>query len=259
MQSILDKIVAGKRKEVAERRSSLPAALLERQHHFDRKCLSLKDSLLKSPSGIIAEFKRKSPSKGWIHQHADVHAVVSAYSSNGASGISILTDFPFFGGTPEDLIRTRSLISCPVLRKDFIIDEYQLFEAKSFGADAVLLIAAVLTPGECRKLARRARELGMEVLLEIHNREEAGHIADDVDIAGINNRDLKTFNVSVDTSLALAEHIPKGFVKISESGISGVAAVRLLREAGFNGFLMGENFMKESDPAAALKNFIDCL
>jgi indole-3-glycerol phosphate synthase len=254
--TILDKIITDKKLEVAERKQQISISELEKTAAFSQKGLSLKQNLINSQSGIIAEFKRKSPSKGWIHADADVKTITSGYSQNGASGISILTDFPYFGGKPEDLIQARPNIACPVLRKDFMIDEYQLFEAKSYGADVVLLIAAALTTGECKNLACKAKELGLETLLEIHNKEELSHINEYVDIVGVNNRNLKTFEVSTDVSVSLATLIPNEFVKISESGISNVQTVRELRQIGYKGFLMGENFMKEENPAEELRRFI---
>ena len=255
--TILDNIIADKRKEVAERKSQINISELEKTIGFSRNCVSLKQSLLQSSSGIIAEFKRKSPSLGWIHADADVQKITSGYSQNGASGISILTDFPYFGGTPEDLISARPNIACPVLRKDFMIDEYQLFEAKSYGADVVLLIASALSVEECKKMAQKAKTLGLETLLEIHNKQELNHISEYIDLVGVNNRNLKTFEVSIDASVELAKLIPDEFIKISESGISSVETLKTLRNAGFKGFLMGENFMKEENPAQALKNFIE--
>ena len=257
--TILDNIIADKKKEVSERKTQISISDLEKTVGFDRTCLSLKQNLLHSSSGIIAEFKRKSPSLGWIHADADVKAITSGYSQNGVSGISILTDFPYFGGTPEDLISARPNISCPILRKDFMIDEYQLFEAKSYGADVVLLIASALTTDECNNLAQKAKALGLETLLEIHNTQELSHISEYIDLVGVNNRNLKTFEVSIDASLSLADKIPAEFIKISESGISSVESVKILREVGYKGFLMGENFMKEKNPAEALKNFITAI
>ncbi|MBP1676893.1 MAG: indole-3-glycerol phosphate synthase [Bacteroidetes bacterium] len=257
--TILDKIIVDKRIEVASRKATTPIADLEKTPDFRKTCLSLKQNLLNSESGIIAEFKRKSPSLGWIHEHADVVQVTGGYSRAGASGISILTDFPYFGGTPQDLMAARPQVTCPILRKDFVIDEYQLFEAKAMGADVVLLIAAALTVKEALELARRAQELGLEVLLEVHNAEELGHANDHVDMLGVNNRNLKTFEQSIQTSFELATLIPDQFVKVSESGISKLETVKQLREVGYKGFLMGENFMKENDPAEALKRSIDGL
>lgn len=257
--SILDKILASKVIEVAERKLSTPVSVLEKSPAFLRKCLSLKQSLLNSESGIISEFKRKSPSLGWIYEDADVMKVTSGYSAAGASGISILTDWPYFGGKPMDLIAARPQITCPVLRKDFVIDEYQLYEAKAIGADVVLLIAAALTVKQTLELARKARELGLEVLLEVHNTEELRHANDYVDMLGVNNRNLKTFEQSIQTSFDLAALIPDKFVKVSESGISKVETVKELRKVGYKGFLMGENFMKEENPAEALGKFISSL
>ena len=254
--SILDKIIESKKVEVASRKLSTPISTLEKAPAFSRKCLSMKQSLLNSESGIISEFKRKSPSLGWIHEDADVVDVTAGYSAAGASGISILTDLEFFGGTPMDLMAARQFIACPVLRKDFVIDEYQLYEAKAIGADVVLLIAAALTVEKTLELARKAHELGLEVLLEVHNAEELGHANDYVDMLGVNNRNLKTFEQSIQTSFDLAALIPDQFVKVSESGISKVETVRELRKVGYKGFLMGENFMKEENPAGALSQFI---
>ena len=257
--NILDKIIESKKVEVASRKLSTPVSALEKAPAFSRKCLSMKQSLLNSESGIISEFKRKSPSLGWIHEDADVVDVTSGYSAAGASGISILTDLEYFGGTPMDLMAARQFIACPVLRKDFVIDEYQLYEAKAMGADVVLLIAAALTVEQTLELARKARELGLEVLLEVHNAEELGHANDFIDMLGVNNRNLKTFEQSIQTSFDLAALIPDKFVKVSESGISKTETVKELRKVGYKGFLMGENFMKEENPAEALERFIEGL
>ncbi|MDD3320633.1 MAG: indole-3-glycerol phosphate synthase TrpC [Paludibacter sp.] len=254
--NILDKIIASKAIEVELRKQQFPISSLEKAPAFSRKCLSMKESLLNSNSGIISEFKRKSPSLGWIHEDADVVDITSGYSAAGASGISILTDLEYFGGTPMDLIAARPFIACPVLRKDFIIDEYQLYEAKAIGADVILLIAAALTVEKTLYLAQKAHELGLEVLLEVHNAEEISHANDFVDMLGVNNRNLKTFEQSIQTSYDLAELIPDKFVKVSESGISKIETVNELRKVGYKGFLMGENFMKEENPAEALGKFI---
>jgi indole-3-glycerol phosphate synthase len=256
VSTILDKIIEDKKVEVASRKLSTPISALEKAPAFSRTCLSMKQSLLNSESGIISEFKRKSPSLGWIHEDADVVEVTAGYSAAGASGISILTDLEYFGGTPMDLMAARPQITCPVLRKDFVIDEYQLYEAKAMGADVILLIAAALTVEQTLELACRAHEMGLEVLLEVHNAEELGHANDYVDMLGVNNRNLKTFEQSIQVSFDLAELIPDKFLKVSESGISKVETVKELRKVGYKGFLMGENFMKEEDPAEALKNFI---
>jgi len=256
MSTILDKILAQKAIEVRERKLLVSISSLEEAPAFLHRGLSMKQSLLDSDSGIISEFKRKSPSLGWIHEDADVVKITSGYSVAGASGISILTDLPYFGGTPQDIIAARSQITCPVLRKDFVIDEYQLYEAKAMGADVILLIAAALTGKSTFELARKAHELGLEVLLEVHNADEIRHANDYTDMMGVNNRNLKTFEQNIQVSFELADLIPDQFVKISESGISKVETVRELRKAGYKGFLMGENFMKEADPALALSGFI---
>ncbi len=257
--NILDRIIASKIVEVASRKLSTPISALEKAPAFSRKCLSMKQSLLNSESGIISEFKRKSPSLGWIHEDADVVDVTAGYSAAGASGISILTDLEYFGGTPMDLMAARQFITCPVLRKDFVIDAYQLYEAKAMGADVILLIAAALTVEQTLELAQKAHELGLEVLLEVHNAEELGHANDYVDMLGVNNRNLKTFEQSIQVSFDLAALIPDKFVKVSESGISKVETVQELRKMGYKGFLMGENFMKEEHPDEALKIFISHL
>ena len=259
MPTILDTILADKVKEVAERKLLVSISELEKAPAFSRTCLSMKQSLLDSDSGIISEFKRKSPSLGWIHEDADVVKVTSGYSAAGASGISILTDLPYFGGTPRDITEARPFITCPVLRKDFVMDEYQLYEAKAMGADVILLIAAALSGKRTFELARKAHELGLEVLLEVHNADEIRHANDYVDMLGVNNRNLKTFEQSIQVSFDLADLIPDHFVKVSESGISKVDTVKELRKAGYKGFLMGENFMKEADPAEALTSFIKAL
>ena len=256
MSTILDRILADKVLEVKARKLMVPLSELEKSDSFNRICFSMKQSLLDSQTGIISEFKRKSPSLGWIHEHAMVEEVTSGYSAAGASGISILTDLPYFGGTSQDIIAARPGITCPVLRKDFVIDEYQLYEAKAMGADVILLIAAALSAKHTFELARKARELGLEVLLEVHNADEIRHANEYVDMMGVNNRNLKTFKVNTDVSFELAALIPDSFIKISESGISSSETVRKLRQAGYRGFLMGENFMKETNPEQALSRFI---
>ena len=257
--TILDKIIAEKRLEIARRKAEKSVSELENESYFNRKCISLKDNLQVSNSGIIAEFKRKSPSKGWINENADARIIPAEYCQVGASGISILTDEPFFGGTSQDLITARPLVDCPILRKEFIVDEYQLYEAKAIGADVILLIASALSVDETKDLAKQAKALGLEILLEIHNKEELIHMNEFVDMVGVNNRNLKTFEVSTDISKELADFIPDEFVKISESGISNPETVIELRRYGYKGFLMGENFMKEQNPADSLRNFIKLL
>jgi indole-3-glycerol phosphate synthase len=257
--NILDKIIAHKREEVAVRKLMVTEEDLKQTLFFKRACISLKQNLLnESASGIIAEFKRKSPSKGFINQHADVMAITNAYTQFGASGLSVLTDNEFFGGSTEDLVLARKN-DIPILRKDFIIDPYQLFAAKAMGADVVLLIAACLSPAEVQALSGIAKGLGLEVLLELHGEEELGHICDAIDMVGINNRNLKTFEVDIQQSLKLGDRIPPGKVKIAESGIDSVNTIGMFKDAGFNGFLIGEKFMKEQDPGQAFKIFVESL
>lgn len=257
--NILDSIIAHKREELLVRKMMVSEKELMQSLYFDRACLSLCNNLLlPSATGIIAEFKRKSPSKGFINQHADVVAITKAYSDFGASGLSVLTDHEFFGGNTEDLVNARQL-EIPILRKDFIIDPYQVLATKAMGADVILLIAACLSPAEVKSLAIKSKELGLEVLLELHDEEELDHICDEVDLVGINNRNLKTFEVDINRSIKLAEKIPAQKIKIAESGISSVETIRLFKDAGFKGFLIGENFMKEKDTAGAFDHFVQKL
>jgi indole-3-glycerol phosphate synthase len=256
---ILQKIIAHKEKEVAERKSLFPPKLLEQSVYFESKPVSLNHYLLREDKiGIIAEFKRQSPSKGVINAHAKVERTTIGYMQAGASALSILTDSEFFGGKNEDLSVARKFNFCPVIRKDFIIDEYQIIEAKSIGADAILLIAAALTPERLKELAAFAKTLQLEVLMEIHNEEELHpYLSKDVDVVGVNNRDLKTFETTIDTSKVLVDKIPNEFVKISESGISDPATIVELKKVGFNGFLIGETFMKSSRPERAAAEFME--
>lgn len=257
--NILDKIIAHKKIEVAERKAATSVAQLEKSLSFNRPVLSLKQFLLDdNKTGIIAEFKRKSPSKGIINSDADVVAVTAAYARHGASGLSVLTDTHFFGGSTEDLVKAR-VNQLPILRKEFIIDEYQIIEAKAMGADVILLIAACLTPAEVKRLAAFAQSLQLEVLLELHGEEELEHICDETVLVGINNRNLKTFVVDIERSLAMAQRIPANKVKIAESGISVVENIRLFRNNGFRGFLIGENFMKAPNPGLAFEKFVNAL
>ncbi|MCG8310881.1 MAG: indole-3-glycerol phosphate synthase TrpC [Cytophagales bacterium] len=256
--NILDKIIAHKEKEVAERKSLYPAKLLEKSIYFTSDTVSLRKYLLREDKvGIIAEIKRKSPSKGMIHEYVSIEQTSISYMQGGASALSILTDTEFFGGNNEDLTTARRFNYCPILRKDFTIDEYQIIEAKSIGADAILLIAAALTPEKLKGLARFARSLGLEVLMEVHNSEELkSHLNEYLDVVGVNNRNLKTFEVRIETSMDLAEAIPDQFVKISESGISDPEAVIQLMRYGFRGFLIGEYFMSHGRPGAACADFV---
>ena len=254
--NILDTIIAKKRKEVAGRKSNQSMGELEKKHFFTNETLSFKDFLLqKNKTGIIAEFKRKSPSKGIINGTAKVAQVTSDYVACGASALSVLTDEEFFGGSLNDLLEAR-VNMVPLLRKDFIIDEYQLVESKAFGADIILLIAACLSVDEVKKLSNFAKRLGLNVLLEIHSEEELDYLCDDIDVVGINNRDLKTFAVDISHSIELCKKIPVDKIKISESGIDDVKTIHFLRENGFSGFLMGERFMREKDPGKAFGDFV---
>ncbi|MEA3426056.1 MAG: indole-3-glycerol phosphate synthase TrpC [Bacteroidota bacterium] len=257
--NILDKIVVQKQKEVAERKARVSVAELEKGKFFASETLSLK-SFLADPArtGIIAEFKRKSPSKGIINDRVTVEEVTGAYAKYGASGISVLTDQEFFGGSLDDLLAA-TINEVPLLRKDFMIDEYQLIEAKAYGAEVILLIAACLTPVQVKTMAATAKGLGLEVLLEIHNEVELGHVCDAVDLVGVNNRNLKTFEVNIDTSLGLIHKIPKEKPAVAESGISDVDTIVTLRQAGFSGFLIGENFMKQASPSVAFADFVNQL
>jgi indole-3-glycerol phosphate synthase len=257
--NILETIIASKRLEVKKRSAEKSLRELESSAAFSRKSLSLKQSILDPlKTGIIAEFKRRSPSKGVINAGADVVRVTKGYFANGASGLSILTDEKFFGGSTEDLENAR-VNEIPILRKDFIIDEYQVVEAKSMGADAILLIAACLTATEVERLAAFAKKLGLEVLLELHAEEELGHVCDDTELVGINNRDLKTFTVDLNRSLAMAKRIPANKIKVAESGIRSSEQIKLFKENGYRGFLIGEQFMKQSDPVKAFGEFVDTI
>ncbi|MEI6263588.1 MAG: indole-3-glycerol phosphate synthase TrpC [Sphingobacteriia bacterium] len=257
--NILDQIIAQKRIEVASRKTKMSIADLEKEYFFNKETLSLK-RFIKDPSktGIIAEFKRKSPSKGIINGHSSVEDVTMAYAEHGASGLSVLTDEQFFGGSIKDLV-IATVNEVPILRKDFMIDEYQLIEAKAFGAEVILLIAACLSKQEVQTMAKMAKGIGLEVLLEIHNKEELEHICDDVDLVGVNNRNLKNFEVSIANSLELIDQIPRSKPAIAESGINNVDSIVTLQRAGFKGFLIGEHFMKESSPAIAFANFVQAL
>jgi len=259
--NILDKIVANKKKEIKHAKHYTSYTELEESHFFNRDCYSLKESLLHPErTGIIAEFKRRSPSKGIINDKVTVKDVTTGYAAAGASALSVLTDRDFFMGRKTDLIKARQANNIPVLRKDFMIDEYQVIEAKSLGADIILLIAAILTAKEIQTLASLAKSLGLNVLLEVHNLEELQKsINPNLDAIGVNNRNLADFSVSVETSYQLAEHIPNEFLKVSESAISNPETIKQLKKAGFQGFLIGENFMKQEDPGKAMRDFVSFL
>jgi indole-3-glycerol phosphate synthase len=255
--NILETIIARKRIEVAERKKNKSISEIKNDPFFKNETLSFKEYLLREDkTGIIAEYKRKSPSKGIINDTSTVSEVTTAYAKYGASGISVLTDGEFFGGSLDDLLAA-TINEVPLLRKDFIIDEYQLLESKAYGAEVILLIAACLTIDEVKTLAGVAKNIGLNVLLEIHNEQELAHICNDVDVVGVNNRDLKTFRVDINRSIELSQQIPADKIKISESGIDTIESIKLLKEHGFKGFLIGEKFMREENPGLAFQKFTD--
>jgi indole-3-glycerol phosphate synthase len=258
--TILDTIIARKRVEIAERKETHTLPILTKMPYFKEPCFSLKRSLKKANStGIIAEHKRKSPSLGWIREHSDVREVVAGYAAAGAAALSVLTDADFFGGSFADLTAARNTVNIPILRKDFMVDEFQIYEAKAYGADVILLIAECLTAKEVDMLAKCAHNIGLEVLLEMHSADQLDKISDAVDCVGVNNRNLKTFEVSLQSSIDLSSMIPDRFVKVAESGISDPKNIGILRGYGFQGFLIGEAFMKTENPSAAIANFVSCI
>lgn len=260
MKDILQEIVATKRAEIDRRKRETDLQALYRQAETPRTTRhSLREALRSSSTGIISEFKRLSPSKGWINHDADVQSVVRAYQQAGATALSVLTDTPYFGGTDDDLRAARQACSLPILRKDFTIDEFQLVESRVLGADAVLLIAAALTREQCRRFAEIAHQLELEVLLEIHDQSELDYYSEYVDVLGVNNRNLGSFHTDVANSFRLIEQMPQEATPISESGISNPDTVKELRAIGFKGFLIGENFMKTEAPGDSLKSFINAL
>ncbi|MCU0462560.1 MAG: indole-3-glycerol phosphate synthase TrpC [Bacteroidales bacterium] len=255
--NILDQIVANKKQELTETKKRVPLRDLEKSQYFSRTEISLSENILNpAKTGIIAEFKRKSPSAGIINSEAGIEEVTNGYFNLGASGLSVLTEKKFFGGDVNDLRIARKLKSIPILRKDFIIDEYQIIESKAIGADAILLIASLLTKSHILTMASFARSAGLQVVLEVHNEDELGKLNEFIDIVGVNNRNLKTFRVDTELSLKLAGKIPAGFVKISESGITSPDTINILKKAGYNGFLIGERFMHTSDPVKSFAGFI---
>ena len=256
--SVLDKIVLRKKEEIADAKRLISVHDLEQSVYFNRKPYSFKEFLLaENRTGIIAEFKRRSPSKGLINGVANVAEVTQAYNQAGASALSVLTDVDFFGGKKDDLLAARAANEIPILRKDFMIDEYQILEAKAWGADIILLIAAILTPQQIIDFGKFAHNLGLNVLLEVHNLEELERsICPNVDAIGVNNRNLADFTVDIQTSFNLVNTIPDEFLKISESAISDPKIIKELKNAGFNGFLIGENFMKTENPGAAIRDFV---
>lgn len=261
--TILEEICARKRYDLEAIKEAMPPRALykkvEDMMDTAPQGPSLSEALRKSSTGIIAEFKRKSPSKGWIKEEGRADIIPASYEKAGATALSILTDEPYFGGSPDYVRTARPMVSIPILRKDFMVDEYQVFEAKEMGANAILLIAACLTKEECQSMAQTARSLGLDTLLEIHSESELDYISDYISVVGVNNRNLHVFRTDIQTSVALAPKIPSEFVKISESGLSNPADVKMLQLCGYNGFLMGERFMKTPDPAMALSEFISNL
>lgn len=257
MKDVLSEIVANKKVEVALQKEQLPLSKIEEQlQNRDIKAYSLKEALLNSKSGIISEFKRKSPSKGWLHQNANIESITKSYEAAGASAISVLTDEKYFGGTLTDLKKAVNNVGVPVMRKEFIVDEYQIFEAKLSGASAILLIAAAITKEESLRFTKLANQLKMDVLLELHDESETDYITPLNSVIGINNRNLGSFVTDLQKSFHMAKLLPQDAVWVSESGISDANIVRELRDVGYKGFLIGEYFMKSGNPEGNLKRFI---
>lgn len=285
MNDILSEIIAQKRIEIELQKQTVSSEHLHQQVEAmlqsgttadgSHCCRSMKYSLATSATGIISEFKRRSPSKGWINEAAQAEVIPAAYEASGAAALSILTDEKFFGGSLRDIRTARPLVNIPILRKDFIIDEYQLLQARIVGADAVLLIAACLTREQCSTLTAQAHALGLEVLLEIHSSSELSYINKEVDMVGVNNRNLGSFVTDVENSFRIAEQLRETVqsttsasqdsndyklpLLVSESGISSPETILRLRTAGFRGFLIGETFMKTPSPGEALKEMIDAI
>ena len=253
--SVLREIILNKRKEIDFFKKNNPISEIEKSLFFDREVISLKKSLIEK-SGIISEFKRKSPSKPNINLDAEVLTITRGYEISNSSGLSILTDSKYFGGSNEDITLVRNEINIPILRKDFMLDEYQIIESKSLGADIILLIAACLSKEEVENLSRFAKSFNLQVILEIHSEDELSYICDFIDVVGVNNRNLKKFETDINNSIKLADMIPSDFLKISESGISTSKEIFQLKEYGYDGFLIGENFMKNDDPVSACNDFI---
>ena len=254
---ILDKIVEDKKIEINKLLSNSSISKLENSHLFSRKCISLKESIKNNNSGIICEFKRRSPSNQNINYISSLSDVVSGYEEAGAAGLSILTNKKYFDGDTQDIIDIRDISNLPILRKEFIISEYQVIEAKSIGSDAILLIASILSEEEIIGYSSLAKSIGLEVLLEIHSEDELYKISGDyIDIVGVNNRNLDTLEIDLNNSIELYGKIPSKFIKISESGISEVESILKLKEVGYNGFLIGEKFMKTRNPMESAHDFI---
>ena len=258
--TILDKIVKYKREEVDAQKKKVSLEDLKNYDNYSRKTYSLKEFLLdKNKSGVISEFKRQSPSKGLINGVSKVGYVVGKYQKAGASAVSVLTDNKSFGGSSNDLIEARKILQIPLLRKDFIIDSYQIYESKALGADVILLIASILSKQEIDEFSALAKSLGLSVLFEVHNKMELEKLSDNIDVVGVNNRNLATFEVSIQNSISLVDEIPDRCVKVSESGISEVEKIRELKKYGYKGFLIGENFMKTDNPGESAIEFISSI
>ena len=259
MKDILSEIIANKRFEVDLQKQAISIEQLQEGISESPTPRSMKQALASSASGIIAEFKRRSPSKGWIQEEARPEEIVPSYATAGASALSILTDEKFFGGSLKDNRPARPFVVNPILIKHLLLALYHLYQAKIVGADAVLLIAAALELEKCNELAEKAHSLGLEVLLEIHNTEELSYINKKIDMIGVNNRNLGTFFTDVENSFRLAEQLPQDSVLVSESGISNPEIVKRLRTAGFRGFLIGETLMKTEHPGETLQNFLQAM
>ncbi|WP_185883094.1 indole-3-glycerol phosphate synthase TrpC [Blattabacterium cuenoti] len=257
--NLLDRIISFKKKEVQNKKILFPIKTLEKSSFFERKIFSLKENLKNSENGVIAEFKLKSPSRGIINHKASLNDIIKNYEKAGVSGISVLTDYYFFLGKDENMKRSRSLVSIPLLRKDFIIDEYQILESKSIGSDVILLIAKILEKKKIEHLSYFAKRIGLEVILEIHEEHEIEKITNHIDMIGINNRNLNNFEVDKNGSFKLCSKIPKHYIKIAESGIDSIYDIITLEKNGFQGFLIGEFFMKKKDPGVFCQNFITFL
>lgn len=258
--NILQVIVNQKKVEIEAAKSKTSVEQLKNMPLFKRSAISMSENIRSADSsGIIAEFKRHSPSKKWINQYADPVEVVSAYANAGAAGSSVLTDEQFFKGSLDDFSAVRKAVEIPLLRKEFIVDPYQVYESKAYGADTILLIAAILTPKEVGQMTELAHELNMEVLLELHTEDELGHVHSEVDMVGINNRDLKTFKVDIEQSARMAEKINVKIIKIAESGIDSLETINYFKGFGFDGFLIGERFMRSDDPGESFKKFINSI
>jgi indole-3-glycerol phosphate synthase len=254
--SILDTIITRKRKDLDHTKANVSISELKDQAHYHRTCLNFAESI-RNGSGIISEFKRRSPSKGLINGDLQVQSVVRAYEHAKASAVSVLTDTPFFGGTFNDVLIARESIHIPILRKDFIVDEYQLHQSKAMGADVILLIASALEVNQTSELAQSAQEIGLNVFLEIHDEQELAHFGKHIDVVGINNRNLKTFTIDIENSIRLSKKLPSTVPKVAESGISNVETLLRMKKEGFDGFLIGEKFMRSNKPGESCKQFIE--